>query len=130
MQNRAIKHSLIFIFSAILVFQLLLFVGIIPYKYTWGGKLESKEQAMTMISVSIFVNILFLVTILIKTNYLKLKIPPIILKIILWLMVIVFGLNTIGNLFAEQDLEKYLATPITLILCILCGRVAMEKQEN
>lgn len=102
-------------------------MGIIPYKYTWGGRLESNDQAMIMISISIFLNILFLSAILLKAGHIKIKTNPLFLKIILWIMVIVFGINTIGNLFAEQALEKFLATPITLLLTIFCLKVAKEK---
>lgn len=127
MKNKFIKHLFIFIFSVILVFQLLLLFGVIPYKYTWGGRLKSREEATVMVSVSICVNVLFLGAILLKAGYLKWNIPALFLQIALWMIVIVFGLNTIGNLFAYEPLERYLATPVTLLLTILGFKIATEK---
>jgi hypothetical protein len=127
MPNLLIKKILIFIYSAVLVFQFLLLFGLIPYKYTWGGRLNSKEEMYVFVSISILLNVLFLLTILIKANYLKIAIPRIILQAMLWFMVIVFALNTLGNLVAIQDLEKFIAAPITLILSILCFKIVIEK---
>jgi hypothetical protein len=58
---------------------------------------------------------------------LKLKISPKIITVLLWIMTFLFFLNTIGNLFAINNLEKYIATPITFLLGILCFILAREK---
>lgn len=42
-------------------------------------------------------------------------------------MVILFALNTVGNLFAVNPLERYLATPITFLLSILYFVLVREK---
>lgn len=41
-------------------------------------------------------------------------------------MAILFFINTIGNLTAKNILEFAIATPMTLILSILCLRLSFE----
>lgn len=76
---------------------------------------------------SIVLNAFFIVVVLVKSRYLKLNISPKIITILLWIMTFLFTLNTIGNLFAVNNLEKYIATPITLLLGILCLILARES---
>jgi hypothetical protein len=126
MKNLFIKKILIFIYSFVLIFQFLLLWGIIPYEYTWGGKLKSIEEMYVFVSISILLNLIFLLTILQTANLISWNIPKTAIKISLWFMVAVFALNTIGNLFAETNLEKFIATPITLLLSILCYKISTE----
>ncbi len=67
--------------------------------------------------------------VLIRAGYFKLKINPVIIKIALWIMAFLFLLNTIGNLFSENDFEKIAFTPLTLILAILCIRLATTNNS-
>lgn len=126
MKNLFIKKILIFIYSFVLIFQFLLLLGIIPYEYTWGGKLKSIEEMYVFVSIASLLNLIFLLTILQTANLISWNIPKTAIKISLWFMVAVFALNTVGNLFAETNLEKFIATPITLLLSILCYKIATE----
>lgn len=126
MKNLLIKKILIFIYSFVLIFQFLLLLGIIPYEYTWGGKLKYIEEMYVFVSIAILLNLIFLLTILQTANLIPWNIPKTAIKISLWFMVAVFALNTVGNLFAETNLEKFIATPITLLLSILCYKIATE----
>lgn len=126
MKNLFIKKTLIFIYSFVLIFQFLLLLGIIPYEYTWGGNLKSIEEMYVFVSIAILLNLIFLLTILQTANLISWNIPKTAIKISLWFMVVVFALNTVGNLFAETNLEKFIATPITLLLSILCYKIATE----
>ncbi|MCU0326866.1 MAG: hypothetical protein MUF45_16765, partial [Spirosomaceae bacterium] len=96
MKNLFIKKILIFIYSFVLIFQFLLLWGIIPYEYTWGGKLKSIEEMYVFVSISILLNLIFLLTILQTANLISWNIPKTAIKISLWFMVAVFALNTIG----------------------------------
>jgi protein-S-isoprenylcysteine O-methyltransferase Ste14 len=122
-----IKNSLIGLFSLILVFQLLLLTSIIPYEYTWGGRLESYEQMLVFVTFSVALNSLFLYVLLVRANYVQSHLPTGLLKALLWFMVLVFAVNTVGNLFAITLWERYLATPVTGLLTVLLFRVAQEK---
>ncbi len=75
---------------------------------------------------SIAINILLIAVITIKSRYLKLTIPSKLITVILWMYVILFSLNTIGNLLAKMTLETTVFTPVTVILALLCYRIVME----
>jgi hypothetical protein len=117
-------NGILLITSASLIFHFLILFGIIPFENTWGGRLENREQMLVFESISIVITVLLMIAVSIRVGYLKWKLKPLFLKVFFWILVIVFLLNTIGNLFANNDFEKFLATPITLMLAIFCWRLA------
>ena len=112
-------HAMIFIFACTIVFHLLVLTQVLPYTIVWGGKLKSIEDMFSFEIASIFTNILFLITVLIRAEYIKKIKSPKFIKALFWLMMVLFLLNTIGNLFAETNIERYVFTPITFILFVL-----------
>jgi hypothetical protein len=127
MQNKSLKIILIGIFSLVLVFHFLVLTGLIPYEVAWGGRLKSKDEMIVFETASILLNGLFLLVVLIKAHYLKINLPNAFLNGTLWVMVVLFAVNTVGNLLAINPWEKFIATPITLILSILSYQIAREK---
>ncbi len=94
----------------------------------WGGRIKNQEQMISFEITSILINIIMLAVVAIYAGYLNLKINPKIIKVALWIMVVIFLLNTIGNLFSNNEMEKMIFTPLTLLLAIFSLRLAMEKQ--
>ncbi|MEE9362214.1 MAG: hypothetical protein V3U92_06420 [Cellulophaga sp.] len=103
---------------AITVFHLSILLKNIPYEITWGGRLKNDSEMYIFESISIGINLILGLVLLIKGAYIKQIIPLKIVNIILWVFVILFGLNTIGNIFAETNFEKTFSV-LTLILTIL-----------
>ncbi len=128
-QNRAIKISIMFIFSAVLVFHFLILSGVIPYENTWGGRLKSHQEMIQFETISIAVNLFFMFLVAVKAKWLKINFPARLLTVLFWGMSLIFAVNTLGNLVAINSLEKYIATPITLILSILTALLAREKES-
>lgn len=64
----------------------------------------------------------------IQAKVIKLRIHPIVLKITLWLMVFIFAMNTISNIMSLNDMERYIFTPITLLLTIFSFILASKKR--
>ena len=126
-RNIWVKITLIIILSATIFFHLLIILGFIPFENVWGGRLKSKEEMLKFETLSIFINLVFIFVVFMKMRVLKLKVSPKVITGFLWTMAALFVLNTVGNLFAINHLEKYIATPITLILSILCIILAREK---
>lgn len=102
----------------VMIFHSLIFIKIIPYEITWGGRLKNDAEMYVFESISITINLFLGLTLLIKGNYLKQIIPLGIVNVVLWIFLILFGLNTIGNLFAETIIEKSLSI-LTLAISIL-----------
>lgn len=113
----------------VLVYHLLILTEIIPYEAAWGGRLVTRSDMITFETVSILVNLLILVVILIKGSYIKSIIPGRIINIFLWIFTVLFALNTIGNLFSLSLIETIVFTPLTLLSCILCYRMAIDKEN-
>lgn len=126
--NQFALHAMIFIFACTIVFHLLVLTQIIPYTIVWGGKLKSVDDMYSFEIASIFTNILFLITVLIRAEYIKKINAPKFIQVLFWVMMVLFLLNTIGNLFAETNLERYVFTPITFILFVLSTIVIKNKK--
>ena len=126
-KNRGVKAVILILFILIVIFHFLVIFGIVPFQNVWGGRLKTQEEMLKFEAFSIVLNLIFIAVVLVKAGFWKVKISPKIISILLWIMTILFALNTIGNLFAVNNLEKYIATPITFILSVLCFILAREK---
>lgn len=116
--------------TAIIVFHLLILVRIIPYEIVWAGKLTSVNEMYVFEIVSILVNVLLITVLLLKGNVIKHKINDKIINGILWFFVLVFALNTFGNLLAKSLFEKVVFTPITLISALLIWIIIRKDKNN
>jgi hypothetical protein len=121
-------HAMIALLSLVLVYHLIIITGLIPYEATWGGRLQNREQMLRFETVSIVVNLFILAVILIKGGYLKLKLPTMVLKALLWAFAVLFALNTVGNLASTSMMELIIFTPLTAISAVFCARLAVERQ--
>jgi hypothetical protein len=112
-----------------IVFHLLVLVGVVPYSIVWGGRINSTTELVIFEIFSISVMVIVIVVIANKGGYLSSRSPWLkqLATLLLWLLVILFALNTIGNLFAKSLFETIVFTPLTLASSILCARIALEK---
>lgn len=111
----------------VIAFHLTVITGFVPYTIVWGGRLSNVEDMIVFESASILINLLLLGCTALKTRRIKQGASVKILNGFIWAFALLFALNTIGNLFAKASLETIIFTPLTFILAVLCGRVAMEK---
>jgi hypothetical protein len=118
--------GLMSIFSLSILFHLLVIIGIVPSHIVWGGRATNADELIQLEIVSISLNTLFLVFILILNGNIKVRIKPLLAKILLWLMSILFILNTIGNLLAKSSIEKIIFTPVTLLSSVFCLYLALR----
>jgi len=72
--------------------------------------------------------IVILLILLIKGKYLREFIPMKIVNIILWIFLVLFGLNTVGNILAKTNFEKFFAL-LTLVSAILIW-IILKKDKN
>lgn len=120
-------NTMLIIAACALGFHLLIVAQIIPYNITWGGRLDNLSAMYVFEAISITINLLIMSVIAIKGGYLKPVIPGSIVMIVLWILVVVFSLNTIGNIFAKTLFEALVFTPITLVSAVFCYRMVTEK---
>ena len=91
---------------------------IIPYNITWGGRLENNIEMYVFEIMSILINLFLVVLLLVRGRYLSCFIPMKVVNILLWAFLFLFGINTLGNIFAETTFEKSLSL-LTLIFTYL-----------
>lgn len=112
----------------VIIFHLSIILKIIPYEITWGGRLKSDSEMYVFETISIVIN-LFLIWILsIKGNYIRQVIPIRVVNLILWIFLVIFVFNTIGNVFAKTNFEKSFAI-ITLISSVLIWIILKKNKE-
>lgn len=81
-------------------------------------------------SISIIVNCLLIVLILIKGRMINPGISPRFVNSLLWIFVLLFVLNTLGNLTSKTSVETMVATPLTFIFALLCLRIVTETTRK
>jgi hypothetical protein len=121
----------LFLFILLILFHLSIVNGIVifnivPIDFLWGGRMETKEQLLGFEIISLIITALSLFIILIKSEKVKLSGLMRAAEIGVWILFLLFLLNTIGNIFAKTTFERYFVIP-TGILAILCLRLALEK---
>ncbi|OSZ78405.1 hypothetical protein CAP35_09155 [Chitinophagaceae bacterium IBVUCB1] len=100
-------YSIIAIMLLTIVFHILIITGVIPYEITWGGRLKSYEDMIRFETVSILVNITVILIVAAHMRWVPFYIDTRITRIALWLLIIMFLLNTVGNIVAKTALEKH-----------------------
>lgn len=118
-------NAMLVILSMVIFFHVLVLIQIIPYSIVWAGKIDNIKEMQVFELVSIIINTLMIIVIAIKGNYIKWKVSLKLINALLWLFVVLFSFNTIGNLFAKSSFETVVFTPLTLIMAILCFRIVL-----
>ena len=131
--KRAIQLSLT-LFGLLMLFHLAIIIGIVvfdfaPIDYLWGGKMETKEELFVFEIISLGVIMLCFFVGLIRGQFISLPKLVGLSRVILWVLFVLFAINTVGNLLAESTFEKFFAI-VTAILSVLCLRLAIEKVDR
>jgi len=121
---------LIALFSLQIVFHLLVLSRLIPFGIVWGGRLKTVEQMQVFELISILINALMLYVAAAGSGHLKHPFRPAVLRVALWVMVLLFALNTLGNIFSENRFEQLVFTPLTALLALLCLHLARSGNKH
>jgi len=120
--------SIILILILLIIFHLLILTGMLPYDWVWGGNVNTYQKLLNYELIAIIISVLFLIITIFKINSTNLPKFKIFINIGIWIMMVYFFLNLIGNLMSRSSLEKFLFTPIAIILVILIFRLVIEKE--
>ena len=115
--------------TIVILFHLLITIKIIPYKIAWGGRLQTDEQMYLFEAISIMINLLLCYILLLKGRYIQLQFKEKTLNIVLWIFLVLFALNTIGNVLAQTNFEKLFAV-VTLVFVFLIWVLLRPKTIN
>jgi hypothetical protein len=126
---RLATNGLLSILSMVIVFHVLVLTGVIPFQMVWGGRLSERQEMFVFEAISILLNALMLLAVGLHTGLFRLSVNRKITTVALWLMVILFLVNTVGNLFSNNRTEMIIFTPLTLILGLLSLRLAVAGSK-
>ena len=121
------QYGLIVLLSASLVFHFGVILKIVPYKIVCGGRLKSDTEMYRFEIVSILINFVFLFIILVQSGMLFVAVPQKIMTVVLWIMAALFLFNTFGNAVSKNRIERWVFTPLTIILTILSLILALTN---
>jgi len=122
--------TFLFLLIAIIVFHSFVLLGIIPFDIVWGGKLKNHSEIISIEIISLFINSLMLIVFLLRAKIITIGNHPAKISVMLYTMSLLFSVNTIGNLFADSNFEKFVFTPITLLLALLSWQLARTKTSE
>ncbi|WP_214482257.1 hypothetical protein [Bacillus sp. SM2101] len=113
-------------FAFIAVFQVLLALGVPLGEFAMGGFYKVLPKKLRIISFINAIILLFMgVVFLQHTNFLNIFnfFPT---NILVWVITVYLGLNTIKNLISKSKKERYVMTPLSSIAFILCLMVSLS----
>jgi hypothetical protein len=104
----------------------ILFLDFAPVDYLWGGRMDTPEQLLAFELISLAVIAICFLVVLIRAEIIKISFLMVLSRIILWILTFMFLINTVGNILAKTNFEKFFAI-VTALLTFLCLRLALEK---
>lgn len=127
--NNSIKIFLGLLYSVVL-FHICIIVKIIPYTIAWGGRLTNDKEMYVFEIISIFINIFLSWILSMKADLVKFKFSHKTINTILWVFFGIFVLNTIGNIFAKTNFEKYFAALTGISALLIWSILKKSKTTN
>jgi len=121
-------NVLILLLSLVVVFHIFVIGGIIPFEIVWGGRLTDVSKMRVYESISIGLNLMMLFMVMTKAGIVHFRINEKVYRIFFGLMCLLFLLNTVGNIFSKNDLERMIFTPLTLIFAVLFLRLTITNK--
>lgn len=104
----------------LLILHLIVILKLIPYSMVWGGRLKSSKDMYRYLSLSILISVFFLWVacerVFTAFDYLSMQT----IHTVFWIMAFLFALSAIGNLLSKSRIERFLFTPLALMLSICC----------
>ncbi|MFK7813688.1 MAG: hypothetical protein AB8B59_14435 [Maribacter sp.] len=126
--NTAIKIML-WMLLAVILFHLSIILKIVPFELTWGGRLKNDSEMYVFETISLLINLFLCFILFIKGKYIREFLSMKIVNITLWIFVIIFGLNTVGNILAKTNFEKFF-TLLTLTSAILIWIILRKDKKR
>lgn len=112
--------------TVITLFHICILLKFIPYNIAWGGRLQNDTEMYVFEGISILVNQFLVLILMMKANIFPFKFSEGFIRKTLWIFLVLFILNTIGNIFAVTTFEKFFAV-ITGLFAVLILKILNSK---
>jgi len=129
MSKKSALYTMFSILGVVLIFHFLIFFEVIAYDKVWAGRLKSFEEMRKFETFSILLNLSNMGVLFIKYRLLNKGTTNKIIDIIIWCFVVLFALNTLGNLFAQNIYELIFGTLLTMVSAILCYIIVRKEKK-
>lgn len=128
MKTKRLINFLLGLIVLVFLFHIAVLLKLIPYDIAWGGRLQNDKEMYLFEAVSILINALLISVLLMKAEYINYWMKPRTVNIVLRVFMILFILNTIGNLFAKSSIEKAFSI-LTLVFAVLLGLILKTSKK-
>jgi len=118
--RKTAMRTMITLLCVVLVFHFLVLFEVISYEVVWGGRISSIQEMRVFEGVSILLNTFLIIILLIKAKNIRHNTKNKVVDSVIWIFVVLFALNTIGNLFSETWIELVAGTALTSLSSFLC----------
>lgn len=116
------------LFAFFLGVQLLLAAGILPVSMFWGGRLTELTPALRIGSLVAVVVLGFFIYIIRYRAGLVGAVPtPTWVRVSAWIVTGYMAVNMLGNLASVSNVERFLFSPITLVLTVASLLIAASR---
>lgn len=119
------ETGLLIIFSIMLIIHVGVLMKWIPYSFIWGGRLQTDKEMYQFETVSVFVTLICL-WIACERLSITNMLPQRYKIMALWVMAVIFLINTITNLLSKNKAEKMIFAPLTILLTLICITLALN----
>ena len=126
MTNKTSIKILLALLISVILFHISVIAKIVPYDIAWGGRLQNDSEMYVFESISILIILFLGLVLLMKGEYVQLRFKNKTINIILWIFLVMFILNTVGNIFAKTNFEKSFAV-LTFVFAILIWTILKNK---
>jgi hypothetical protein len=127
--ERFASIGLLTLLSLVAVFHLLILVNVIPYDMVWGGRVTDITQMRRLELIALAVHCIMLAVVAIKAGRIRVHVNPKLVTGVLWLMFGLFLFNTVANLASLNAIERFVFTPLTLLLSLFTLRLALIRKK-
>lgn len=122
----------LFILGILALFHIAILMGIVlfdyvPIEFLWGGQMKTVTQLVNFEIVSLLTTVIFIFLLLIRSKWINLPKLLGVTRIVMWMVFVLFLLNTIGNGLSKTTFERAFAI-ISGVLALLFLRIAIEKK--
>lgn len=115
------------LFAVIILIQLLIGLGVLPITIAWGGRQRKLTPQLRIASfAAAVILVLFIYLIRYRAGLVNHPIPGWI-RVAAWAIVGFMAFNAVGNAASQSRIERFLFTPITLVLALACFVVAASR---
>jgi hypothetical protein len=129
MKPKIALRFLLLILIPLALFHISVLLKIAPPDIIWGGRLGNGIEMYLLESISILVTLYLILILLIRGSFIRpIILSPKVVSFSLWAFLILFILNTVGNIFAKTTTEQVFAL-LTMVISFLLWTV-LKKQNT